>query len=61
MVLNQVCTFLNESKTPDREYRALEAIDDHFPKLVRSLDEGFETSRKGIRWMNLEDFLKAEE
>lgn len=58
LVYIQVCTTLNDSKVIDREYSALEAIDDHFPKLVLSLDEGFETSRKGIRWMNIEDFLK---
>ena len=55
----QVCTNLNDSKVIDREYSALEAIDDHFPKFVLSLDEGFETSRKGIKWMNIEDFLKT--
>ena len=53
----QVCTSLKEEKTIDREYRALEVVNDHFPKLVLSLDEGFDTSRKGIRWMNIKDFL----
>ena len=53
----QVCTTLLDPGTVDREYRALESVDDHFPKLVLSLDEGFETSRNGIRWMNLVDFL----
>lgn len=53
----QVCTTLNDPKTVDREYSALESVDNHFPKLVVSLDEGFETSRKGIKWMNLIDFL----
>ncbi|MFH1160984.1 MAG: ATP-binding protein [bacterium] len=53
----QVCTTLKEEKTVDREYRALESVNDHFPKLVLSLDEGFDTSRKGIRWMNIKDFL----
>ncbi len=55
----QVCTTLLDPKTVDREYGALESVDDHFPKLVLSLDEGFETSRKGIKWMNLVDFLDA--
>ncbi|MEI6901489.1 MAG: ATPase, partial [Bacteroidota bacterium] len=53
----QVCTSLKEEKTIDREYRALEAVNDHFPKLVLSMDEGFDTSRIGIRWMNIKDFL----
>jgi uncharacterized protein len=56
----QVCTTLNDPKTVDREYSALESVDNHFPKLVLSLDEGFETSRKGIKWMNLIDFLGDE-
>ncbi|MBI4646293.1 MAG: ATP-binding protein [Bacteroidia bacterium] len=53
----QICMTLSGNKTIDREYRSLESINDHFPKLVLSLDKGFETSRKGIRWMNIQDFL----
>lgn len=53
----QVCTTLNDDKVVDREYGSLELIQDHFPKYVLSLDKGFETSRKGIRWMNIQDFL----
>ncbi|MCX6272689.1 MAG: ATP-binding protein, partial [Bacteroidetes bacterium] len=56
----QVCTSLKESSTVDREYRSLEKIDDHFPKMVLSLDSGFETSRKGIKWMNIRDFLQQQ-
>jgi predicted AAA+ superfamily ATPase len=53
----QVCATLADSKVIDREYGSLEKITDHFPKLVLSLDEGFETSRKGIRWENIKDFF----
>lgn len=53
----QVCTTLNDDNVVDREYGSLELIQDHFPKYVLSLDKGFETSRKGIRWMNIQDFL----
>lgn len=53
----QICTTLADSKVIDREYGSLEKVDDHFPKMVLSLDTGFETSRKGIRWMNVKDFL----
>lgn len=53
----QVCTTLNDNKVVDREYGSLELVHDHFPKYVLSLDNGFETSRKGIRWMNIQDFL----
>lgn len=56
----QVCASLKNSSTIDREYRSLEKISDHFPKIVLSLDKGFERNRKGIAWMNLEDFLKGE-
>lgn len=54
----QVCMSLKDEKTIEREYRSLETIHDHFPKIVLSLDEGFETSHKGIRWMNIREFLK---
>jgi predicted AAA+ superfamily ATPase len=54
----QVCMSLKDEKTIEREYRSLETIHDHFSKIVLSLDEGFETSHKGIRWMNIREFLK---
>jgi uncharacterized protein len=53
----QVCMRLDSQKVIEREYASLEAVDDHFPKIVLSMDKGFETSRKGILWMNIEDFL----
>lgn len=53
----QVCLTLKDEKIIEREYRALEVIDNHFPKYVLSLDDGFETSLKGIRWMNIREFL----
>lgn len=53
----QVCSWLKSDKTIEREYRSLEQINDHFPKLVLSLDKGFDTNRKGIMWKNIEDFL----
>lgn len=53
----QVCSTLIDSKVVDREYKSLEIINDHFPKIVLSMDEGFETSYKGIKWYNLKDFL----
>jgi len=56
----QVCTNLTDEKVIHREYSSLEEIKDHFPKMVLSLDKGFETSRKGIQWMNIEDFLMNE-
>lgn len=55
----QVCTTLADQKVIDREYASLEAVDDHFPKYVLSLDSGFETHKSGIKWMNIEEFLLA--
>ena len=56
----QVCTQLNNDKVIEREYRSLEMVKDSFPKYVLSLDNGFETSSNGIKWMNLIDFLLAD-
>ena len=53
----QVSTQLSNDKVIEREYRSLEMVKDSFPKYVLSLDKGFETSRNGIRWMNIVDFL----
>ena len=56
----QVCTTLANEHVVKREYASLEAVKDHFPKLVISLDSQFETSRNGIGWMNIQDFLIKE-
>lgn len=53
----QVCTELTNEKVIEREYRSLELIKDSFPKYVLSLDQGFETSRSGIKWRNIVEFL----
>lgn len=53
----QVCTQLTNEKVIAREYRSLELIKDNFPKYVLSLDNGFETSKNGIKWMNIPEFL----
>jgi predicted AAA+ superfamily ATPase len=56
----QVSTQLTDDKVIEREYRSLEMVKDSFPKYVLSLDKGFETSRNGIRWMNIVDFLLSD-
>lgn len=53
----QVCTTLKDEKTSRREYKSLQSVPDHYTKLVLSLDRGFDTSLKGIRWKNITDFL----
>ena len=56
----QVCTQLTNNKVIEREYRSLEMVKDSFPKYVLSLDQGFETSRNGIKWLNVVDFLLSD-
>lgn len=53
----QVTTTLKDPKTVDREYGAFDGIDDFFPKLVISTDQGFDTNYKGIQWRNIREFL----
>jgi hypothetical protein len=55
----QVCsTLTGDDNVYKREYRAFEGLNDHFPKLVLSLDEtGFTTSKNGVKWINLKKFL----
>jgi len=57
----QVCATLGDPATTEREYRSLEQIPDHYPKMIMSLDSGFETSGSGIMWMNIIDFLTVRE
>lgn len=52
----QVVYILADESTVEREFSALENIDDNFPKMVLSLDK-FDRSRNGIRHQNIIDFL----
>lgn len=53
----QVSYLLHDQKTVEREFGALEKIDDNYPKLVLSMDKFFDSNRNGIQWMNLIEFL----
>jgi uncharacterized protein len=55
----QVCTQLTDESVISREYRSLEMVKNSFPKYVLSLDADFDTSKTGINWMNLIEFLTA--
>lgn len=55
----QVCYMLSDPKTVEREFRSLDKIDDHHPKLVLSLDAHWEGNQKGIGWKNLITWLAA--
>lgn len=52
----QVAYLLTSEDTVNREFSALEAIPDNYPKHVLSLDD-FQPSRGGIRGLNLIDWL----
>ncbi len=55
----QVAYLLADGKTIDREFGALEKIQDNYPKMVLSMDKFLNNSRNGIKWSNLTDFLKS--
>ena len=52
----QVTYIIASPQTQEREFSALEAIPDNYPKTVLSLDE-FPRSRNGIQGVNLIDWL----
>lgn len=54
----QVAYLLESESTREREFSALEAIDDSYPKLVVSADEA-DWSDNGIRCWNIVDFLMS--
>ncbi|MCD8362125.1 MAG: ATP-binding protein [Lachnospiraceae bacterium] len=56
----QVSYLLASEETIRREFGALAAIRDNFPKYVVTMDE-VDMSRDGIRHFNIRDFLLAEE
>jgi predicted AAA+ superfamily ATPase len=53
----QVCLSLYQGNAAEREYKAYEGVEDHFPKYVLSMDKGFDTNKNGVIWMNIEEFL----
>jgi len=53
----QVCVTLADEKVIEREFGVFDKINDHFPKIVLSMDKGFETTKQGVQWQNVEDFL----
>lgn len=54
----QVCYLLASEQVKEREFSALLAINDNFPKYVVSMDE-LEQSYLGIKHMNIRDFLQS--
>jgi len=57
----QVCASLVGEGVAEREYGAYDSVNDHFPKLVLSLDSfGWGIDKTGIKWKNIKDFLLEE-
>jgi len=52
----QVCYYLAEESTREREFGNLEKINDNYPKYVISMDK-VNMSRNGIKHLHIEDFL----
>lgn len=53
----QVSASILDEKTREREFRALERIQDNYPKTILSLDQ-FDFSQGGIQHQNLQDFFQ---
>ncbi|HQC54557.1 MAG TPA: ATP-binding protein [Clostridia bacterium] len=53
----QVALTVRDEKTLERELRSLQAIKDHYPKILLTLDEGFAVHHEGIKQMNARDWL----
>ena len=57
----QAAYLIPDEETASREFGNLEKIDDNYPKYVVSMDDTIgKTDRKGIRQMNLREFLLAD-
>jgi predicted AAA+ superfamily ATPase len=57
----QVCYLLASEETIQREFGALEALPDNYPKTVLSMDMIGPDNREGIRWKNIIGFLMGDE
>lgn len=56
----QVTYLLSTKKTVEREFGPLFKINDNYPKYVLSMDEIFPEDHKGIKRLNIMDFLLSE-
>lgn len=53
----QVALSVRDEKTLERELRPLQAIKDHYPKVILTMDDDPETHYDGIRRINARDWL----
>jgi len=56
----QVCMELRSIETIEREFSPLEAIKDHYPKYVVTMDTFWSEDRNGVKGIHLYDFLLKE-
>lgn len=57
MIYYQVALSVHDEKTLQRELRPLQAIRDHYPKMILTMDEEPEEQYDGIRRINARDWL----
>lgn len=57
MIYYQVVLSVHDEKTLQRELRPLQAIRDHYPKIILTMDEEPEEQYNGIRRLNARDWL----
>lgn len=57
----QVAYRLESQTTIDREFSALIALNDHYPKYVVTMDDFFTDTIEGVKHMHISDFLLAKE
>lgn len=57
MIYYQVALSVHDEKTLQRELRPLQAIRDHYPKIILTMDEEPEEQYDGIRRINARDWL----
>lgn len=55
----QVCYLLASKATIQREFSALTALPDNYPKTVLSLDPISPDNLEGIKWQNIIEFLMS--
>lgn len=53
----QVCASIFDEKTRERELKSLEAIPDHYPKYILTMDQNIYNDFSGIRVINIIEFL----
>ena len=57
MIYYQVALSVHDEKILQRELRPLQAIRDHYPKMILTMDEEPEEQYDGIRRINARDWL----